>query len=110
MLVHNTDTEQGFAIRFWGRTRRSVVDFEGLCSSSVREIDGKRSVVPTRVGVNRLAGTAPDGPVESFPGYPGHDIQDDRLARVDARFRMRRIKPQLLWHGGCSFLSSLARG
>ena len=30
MLVHNADTEQGFAVRFWGATARSVVDFEGL--------------------------------------------------------------------------------
>ena len=30
LLVHNADNEQGFAIRFWGETSRSVVDFEGL--------------------------------------------------------------------------------
>ncbi len=30
LLVHSADTEQGFAIRFWGGTRRSVVDFDGL--------------------------------------------------------------------------------
>lgn len=30
ILVHNADTEQGFAIRFWGATTRTVVDFEGL--------------------------------------------------------------------------------
>lgn len=30
LLVHNTDSEQGFAIRFWGGTRRSVVDWDGL--------------------------------------------------------------------------------
>lgn len=30
MLVHTADTEQGFAIRFWGATGRSIVDFEGL--------------------------------------------------------------------------------
>ena len=30
MLVYNTDNEQGFAVRFWGSTSRSVEDFEGL--------------------------------------------------------------------------------
>lgn len=30
MLIYNSDTEQGFAIRFWGATNRLVVDFEGL--------------------------------------------------------------------------------
>lgn len=30
MLIHNADTEQGFAIRFWGMPGRTVVDFEGL--------------------------------------------------------------------------------
>ncbi|MBX6772058.1 MAG: type I-E CRISPR-associated endoribonuclease Cas2 [Chloroflexi bacterium] len=30
LLVHSTDTEQGFAIRFWGETDRQVEDFEGL--------------------------------------------------------------------------------
>jgi CRISPR-associated protein Cas2 len=30
LLVHSSDTEQGFAVRFWGSTRRSVVDFDGL--------------------------------------------------------------------------------
>ena len=30
MLVHSADTEQGFAIKFWGGTRRSVADFDGL--------------------------------------------------------------------------------
>lgn len=29
-LVYSSDTEQGFAMRFWGETTRSVVDFEGL--------------------------------------------------------------------------------
>jgi CRISPR-associated protein Cas2 len=30
MMIHNADTEQGFSVRFWGATTRSVVDFEGL--------------------------------------------------------------------------------
>lgn len=30
LLVHTADNEQGFAIRFWGETSRSVVDFDGL--------------------------------------------------------------------------------
>lgn len=30
LLVHSCDTEEGFAIRFWGDTRRTVVDFDGL--------------------------------------------------------------------------------
>ena len=30
LLAHSTDTEQGFAFRFWGATSRQVVDFDGL--------------------------------------------------------------------------------
>lgn len=30
LLVHSTDNEQGFTIRFWGETNRQVEDFEGL--------------------------------------------------------------------------------
>lgn len=30
MLIHSTDNEQGFAMRMWGPTSRTVVDFEGL--------------------------------------------------------------------------------
>lgn len=30
MLVHSADTEQGFAVRMWGVTTRSVVDHEGI--------------------------------------------------------------------------------
>lgn len=30
MLIHNSDTEQGFSVRFWGATDRWVVDHEGL--------------------------------------------------------------------------------
>ena len=29
-LLHNADTEQGFAIRSYGGTSRSIEDFEGL--------------------------------------------------------------------------------
>jgi len=29
-LVHSSDTEQGYAIRFWGATSRWVIDMEGL--------------------------------------------------------------------------------
>lgn len=30
LLVHSTDNEQGFAIRYSGTTNRTVEDFEGL--------------------------------------------------------------------------------
>jgi CRISPR-associated protein Cas2 len=30
MLIYPADNEQGFAIRFWGKTARTVVDFDGL--------------------------------------------------------------------------------
>jgi CRISPR-associated protein Cas2 len=30
VLVHTAQTEQGFAIRFWGSPKRWPVDFEGL--------------------------------------------------------------------------------
>lgn len=30
ILVHATDTEQGFTVRMWGEPRREIVDFEGL--------------------------------------------------------------------------------
>lgn len=30
MMIHRTNNEQGFAIRFWGNCTREVVDFEGL--------------------------------------------------------------------------------
>lgn len=30
VLIHGADNEQGFAVRMWGPTSRSVVDFEGL--------------------------------------------------------------------------------
>ncbi len=30
MLIHPADTEQGFAIRFWGKTSRTALDFDGL--------------------------------------------------------------------------------
>jgi len=37
MLIHNADTEQGFSVRFWGGTNRSVVDYEGLTLIQVPE-------------------------------------------------------------------------
>ena len=30
MLIYSSNTEQGFAVRFWGNLGREVVDFEGL--------------------------------------------------------------------------------
>jgi CRISPR-associated protein Cas2 len=30
MMLHTTDNEQGFAVRFWGTTSRVAVDYEGL--------------------------------------------------------------------------------
>ncbi|MBI2889995.1 MAG: type I-E CRISPR-associated endoribonuclease Cas2 [Nitrospirae bacterium] len=30
VMIHSSNTEQGFAIRTWGRTARSINDFEGL--------------------------------------------------------------------------------
>ena len=36
MLVHSAGNEQGFAIRYYGDTTRSVVDFEGLTLIKVR--------------------------------------------------------------------------
>ncbi|HSU61819.1 MAG TPA: type I-E CRISPR-associated endoribonuclease Cas2e [Bryobacteraceae bacterium] len=37
MLVYSARNEQGFEIRFWGATRRSVLDWEGLKLVSVPE-------------------------------------------------------------------------
>jgi len=30
ILLHNDDSEQGFAIRTWGPTRRAIEDYDGL--------------------------------------------------------------------------------
>jgi CRISPR-associated protein Cas2 len=30
LMVHSSDTEQGFKILTWGKTSRSIEDFEGL--------------------------------------------------------------------------------
>lgn len=30
IMIHTTDNEQGYAVRFWGSTDRMVEDFEGL--------------------------------------------------------------------------------
>ncbi len=37
ILIHNADTEQGFALRMWGGPRRVPEDFEGLTLVRVRE-------------------------------------------------------------------------
>jgi CRISPR-associated protein Cas2 len=37
ILIYNARNEQGFGIRFWGSTRRSVLDWEGLKLISVAE-------------------------------------------------------------------------
>jgi CRISPR-associated protein Cas2 len=37
MMIYRTDNEQGFAVRFWGATNRSVVDYEGLTLIQVPE-------------------------------------------------------------------------
>ena len=37
MLMHSADNEQGFVIKYYGDTTRSVVDFEGLTLIKVRE-------------------------------------------------------------------------
>ena len=30
ILVHSSDSEQGFAVRTWGPTRRAIEDYDGL--------------------------------------------------------------------------------
>jgi CRISPR-associated protein Cas2 len=30
LLIYPADTEQGFAVRFWGKTTRTIDDFDGL--------------------------------------------------------------------------------
>lgn len=30
MMLHATDNEQGYAVRYWGKTSRRVVDYDGL--------------------------------------------------------------------------------
>jgi len=41
ILIHSSDTEQGFAIRYWGDTSRKVRDFEGLMLVGVEENQGE---------------------------------------------------------------------
>lgn len=41
ILIHNSDTEQGFAIRYSGETSRRVRDFEGLLLVGVEEKQGE---------------------------------------------------------------------
>ena len=38
MLIQNADNEQGFSLRFWGATNRSVLDYEGLTLIQVPEV------------------------------------------------------------------------
>ncbi len=30
LIIHSSDNEQGFKVRSWGRTARSIQDFDGL--------------------------------------------------------------------------------
>jgi len=30
VMIHRADSEQGFAIRTWGKSKRTVIDFDGL--------------------------------------------------------------------------------
>lgn len=30
LMIHNSDNEQGYQVRSWGKTARSIEDFEGL--------------------------------------------------------------------------------
>ncbi len=30
IMIHSSDTEQGYSVRIWGEPSREVVDFEGL--------------------------------------------------------------------------------
>ncbi len=41
LLIHNNDSEQGFAVRYWCQTSRKVEDFEGLLLVGVEEKQGK---------------------------------------------------------------------
>ena len=41
ILIHSSDTEQGFAVRYWGETSRKVRDFEGLLLVGVEGDQGK---------------------------------------------------------------------
>jgi len=43
MLMHSADNEQGFAIKYYGDTTRSVVDFEGLTLALPIKSDGSAS-------------------------------------------------------------------
>lgn len=36
ILIHSSNNEQGFAVRFWGATARWVRDYEGLTLIQVR--------------------------------------------------------------------------
>ena len=49
-MLHNSNTEQGFAIRTHGRRRREVVDFEGLklVCIPIAEEEAEAGAVPRR--------------------------------------------------------------
>lgn len=36
ILVHSSDTEQGYSVRLWGEPSRELVDFEGIWMVRVR--------------------------------------------------------------------------
>jgi CRISPR-associated protein Cas2 len=41
VMIHNNDSEQGFAVRYWGDTSRQFEDFGGLWLVGVEEKQGK---------------------------------------------------------------------
>jgi CRISPR-associated protein Cas2 len=41
ILIHSSDGEQGFSIRYWGEPSRSVRDFEGLWLIGIKENQGQ---------------------------------------------------------------------
>jgi len=40
MLVHSSDSEQGYSVRYYGETSRDLVDFDGLALVRVKENRG----------------------------------------------------------------------
>ena len=53
VLIHKTDTEQGFAVKIWGGPGRVPEDFEGLTLIGWANSSSFSSDVPTRAGVDR---------------------------------------------------------
>jgi CRISPR-associated protein Cas2 len=41
IMIHTDNSEQGFAIRYWGETSRRIEDFEGLWLVGVEENQGQ---------------------------------------------------------------------